>query len=128
MDIFQAQKKYEPRCEKTCFSGFPNRSDTNQRLEAGNFGLRKKRDCTIYVAKTKVLISCAATAQLICAFVFAYAKLRFFNMYSYPLTHLRIFFQHIHSFCSREQYIVFCLLCFISLLLQALSCTTMNMI
>ena len=33
-------------------------------------------DCTIYVAKTKVLISCAVTAQLICAFVFAYAKSR----------------------------------------------------
>ena len=27
-----------------------------------------------YVAETKALISCAATAQLICAFVFAYAK------------------------------------------------------
>ena len=31
-------------------------------------------ECTIYVAKTKALISCAVTAQLICAFVFAYAK------------------------------------------------------
>ena len=28
----------------------------------------------MYVAKTKALISCGATAQLICAFVFAYAK------------------------------------------------------
>ena len=27
--------------------------------------------------KTKVLISCAVTAQLICSFVFAYAKIRF---------------------------------------------------
>ena len=27
-----------------------------------------------YVAKTKALISCAVTAQLICGFVFAYAK------------------------------------------------------
>ena len=35
------------------------------------------RDCTIYVAKTKVLISCAVTEQLICVFVFAYAKSRF---------------------------------------------------
>ena len=34
-------------------------------------------DCTIYVAKTKALISCAVTAQLICAFGFAYAKRRF---------------------------------------------------
>ena len=30
-------------------------------------------------AKTKVLISCAVTAKLICAFVFAYAKSRFFH-------------------------------------------------
>ena len=32
------------------------------------------RDCTIHEAKTKALISCAVTAQLICVFVFAYAK------------------------------------------------------
>ena len=42
-------------------------------LEAGNFGFRKKRNCTIRVAKTKALISFAVTAKLICAFVFAYA-------------------------------------------------------
>ena len=29
------------------------------------------------LAKTKALISCAATMQLICAFVYAYAKSRF---------------------------------------------------
>ena len=45
--------------------------------EARNYGLRKKRNCTIYVGKTKALISYAVTAQLICAFVFAYAKSRF---------------------------------------------------
>ena len=39
-------------------------------------GFRKKRDCTIHVAKTKALISCAVTAQLICVFVFAYSKSR----------------------------------------------------
>ena len=44
---------------------------------AWDFGFRKKGDCTIYVAKTKALISCAVTAQLICVFVFAYAKVRF---------------------------------------------------
>ena len=32
------------------------------------------RDCTIYVVKTKVLISFAVTGKLICVFVFAYAK------------------------------------------------------
>ena len=31
-------------------------------------------DCIIRIAKTKALISCAVTAQLICVFVFAYAK------------------------------------------------------
>ena len=29
------------------------------------------------IAKTKVLISCAVTAQLICIFIFAYAKFQF---------------------------------------------------
>ena len=31
----------------------------------------------MYVAKTEPQISCVATAQLICAFVFVYAKNRF---------------------------------------------------
>ena len=55
---------------------FPTRSDTNQavQLEAINFGFRKKRNCTIHVAKTKALISFAVTAKLICVLVFAYAK------------------------------------------------------
>ena len=34
------------------------------------FWFRKLRNSTIHVAKTKALISCAVTAQLICAFVF----------------------------------------------------------
>ena len=34
---------------------------------------------TICVARTKALISCAVTAQLIWVFVFAYAKSRFFH-------------------------------------------------
>ena len=46
-------------------------------LEALNFGFRKKRNCTNYVAKTKTLISFAVTAKLICVFVFTYAKSRF---------------------------------------------------
>ena len=33
--------------------------------------------CTIYEAKTKALINCTVTAQLICSFVFAHAKGRF---------------------------------------------------
>ena len=34
-------------------------------------------DCTICIAKTKAMISCAVTVELICVFVFAYAKSRF---------------------------------------------------
>ena len=41
-------------------------------LEAGNFGFRKYRNCSIHVAKTKALISFAVTAKLICSFVIAY--------------------------------------------------------
>ena len=44
------------------------------RLEISELG---SRDFTIRVAKTKALISFAATAKLICVFVFAYAKSRF---------------------------------------------------
>ena len=68
----------EPRCEKTGLRGFrPGPTQTGlyshrRWLEACNFGFRKKRDCTIRVAKTKVLISFAVTAKLICVFVFAY--------------------------------------------------------
>ena len=45
--------------------------------EHGYAWLRKKTDCTIYVAKTKALISCAVTVQLIYTFVFAYGRSRF---------------------------------------------------
>ena len=44
---------------------------------ARDLKFRKYRNDTIYVAKTKVLISCTVTIQLICAFVIAYAKSRF---------------------------------------------------
>ena len=44
-------------------------------------------DCTIRVAKTKVLISFAVTAKLICVLVFAYAKIRF----SHDAAHLMFF-------------------------------------
>ena len=48
--------------------------------------------CPINVAKTKALIRCAVTAQLICAFVFAYAKDRF----SHDAAH--IFMLHLTCF------------------------------
>ena len=41
------------------------------------FWIKKAGDCTYHVVKTKALISCAVTVQLICAFVFTYAKSRF---------------------------------------------------
>ena len=62
---------------------FPTRSDTNRAVQSLNmvrglkFGFRKQRDCTFYVAKTKVLISCAVTAQLICVFVLHLQKAGF---------------------------------------------------
>ena len=47
-------------------------------VDAGNFGFKKKRNCTIRVAKTTVLKSFAVTAKLICAFVFAFnSKIQF---------------------------------------------------
>ena len=58
-------------------------SDTKQAVQLQKMatglksGFRKKRDRTIYVAKTKALISFAVTAKLICVFVFAYAKCSF---------------------------------------------------
>ena len=58
---------------------FPNRSDTNQPVQAQKrarslkFGFKKNKGCSICVAKTKALISFAVTAKLICIFVFAYA-------------------------------------------------------
>ena len=41
-------------------------------------------DCTIYVAKTKALISFAVTAKLICVFVFAYAN----HWFSHDMAHM----------------------------------------
>ena len=88
---------FEPRCEKTGLQGFrPGLTQTGlcshrRWLEAWNYGFRKKRDCTIHVAKTKALISCAVTAQLICAFVFAYAKNRFSHYKAHMLNFTEIY-------------------------------------
>ena len=66
---------YEPRYEKTGLRGFrPGPTQTGlcshrRWLETRNFGFRKKRNCTIRVAKTKALISFPVTAKLICVFV-----------------------------------------------------------
>ena len=58
---------------------FLNRSDTNWSVQSQKtarslkFWIEEKRDCTFQVANTKVLISFAVIAKLICVFVFAYA-------------------------------------------------------
>ena len=49
-------------------------------LEAGNFGFRKCRNCTVHEPKTKALVSFTVSVKLILAFVFAYAKCSFLMM------------------------------------------------
>ena len=77
------KRTYEPWHEKTSLWGFHpcatqiGKCSHRSRLEAWNFGYKWMIYCTIRVPKTKALISCAVTAQLICAFVFAYAKIQF---------------------------------------------------
>ena len=48
------------------------------------------------MAKSKALISCAVTAQLICAFGFAYADCWF----SHALAHVIIFCDHASGLCK----------------------------
>ena len=48
-------------------------------------------DCTIYVGKTKVLVSCAVTVQLISMFVLVYAKKQLSHDTS-QLTHISLVF------------------------------------
>ena len=64
------------------------------------FGFRKQRDCTIYVAKTKALISCVVTAQLISAFVFAFAK----SQFSYNEAHIIIYFYRHDRLADKNPY------------------------
>ena len=96
--------KNEPRCEKTGLRGFrPGLTQTGlyshrRWLGAGNFGFRKKWDRTIRVAKTKALISCAVTTQLICVFV---AKRRETDL----ISHLTFFWIPLYNFCN----IMFCI-------------------
>ena len=67
-------------------SEFPAISDINQGVRPMKMALdlifsvvMRKLDCTIHEAKTKMLISCLVTAQLICAFDFAMGKAVFLN-------------------------------------------------
>ena len=64
---------YKLLCDITNSLGSDQAVQSQKMYGGWNFGFRKKRYCTIRVAKTKALISFAVTAKLICAFVFAYA-------------------------------------------------------
>ena len=69
---------------------FPNWSDTNHAVQSQTmasglkFRFKKKRKCTFVVARTKVLISFAVIAKLICVFVFAYADCWFSHEVAQP--------------------------------------------
>ena len=60
--------------------GFPTRSNRTRPVQSQTkarslkFQIKVEEGFTIRVAKTEALISCAVTAQLICAFVFAFAN------------------------------------------------------
>ena len=60
------------RTRKQSF-GFLSRSDTIRTVQSQKQAIKKTRICTIPAAKTKALISCAVTAQLIFVFAFSYA-------------------------------------------------------
>ena len=49
-------------------------------------------------SETKTLISCAATVQLICAFVFAYARGRF----SHDAAHIKLDYRNDPKFWDRQ--------------------------
>ena len=56
--------------EKTCIRGFPTRTDINRAVQPPKMILdlhlgSRGNELSTYVAKTKVLISCAVTAQLL---------------------------------------------------------------
>ena len=72
-------------------SGFPTRSDSNRPVQPQKMTRSLKFRYEEWglcnpCCKTKALISCAITAQLICAFVFTLAKLWF----SYDVAHMQL--------------------------------------
>ena len=66
---------------------FPTRFETNQAVLQQKMAssLKFQVEGPSYVVKTKVLISCAVTEQLICAFVFAYVRSRFSHVAKYNI-------------------------------------------
>ena len=90
-------------------SGFPTRPDTNK--QGRNFGFKKKYYCNIRGAKTKALISCAVTAQLICAFVFAKAKFYVSHDASPYNQFFFIILKHHHGKSNGTTCAVLCIIC-----------------
>ena len=81
----------------------PNRYDTNQTVQPQQLARSlisdiERRHHTIDGAKTRALISCAVTAQLICVFVFAYADPWFSGAGAHLLTMKS--FGGVHVWCS----------------------------
>ena len=56
----------------------------------------KPGTCTILIAKTKALISCAVAAQLICIFVFAYANVWFSDAEAHNI--VKLGYTGVHDF------------------------------
>ena len=65
------------------------------------FVFKKNRNCSDLVAKTKALISCAVTAQLIRAFVFAYAKFWFSHDAAHVVRNFFLICSNIYCMASR---------------------------
>ena len=87
--------------EKTCPRGFRPGPTKNQAVQPQTMASLEVLDTgsrgtvlfmTVYEAKTKALISCAVTIQLICTFVFAYAKSRF----SHDAAHIEYCYRQTH--------------------------------
>ena len=76
--------------------GFRTRPDTNRPLQPQRmdrslkFHIEEEEKLHYGVEKTKTLISCAIIAQLICIFVFAYAKIRF----CHDVVHIDVLLNH----------------------------------
>ena len=97
----QKKKNYELHLEKICFRGYQP-CPTQTRLYCHRRWLTPLISDlgSIYVAKTRALISCTVTAWMICVFVFANPK----NRFSHDTAHIFLFLARLHevqkSYCS----------------------------
>ena len=81
--FFSHSENHLSRDSRNRSSGFSTRSDTNRAVQLQMIGrclkfrILEEEGLYYLCSKKKALISCAVTAQLICGFVFAYAKAGF---------------------------------------------------